>query len=734
MFAGIGRFAARRRGWVVTATVLYLLFAGIWGSGAFSTFGGGAGFDDPGSESAAANVILAGPLGRHATDVVVLVTSAERTVDDPAFAAAVAGSAARVPPSSVDRIDTFWTTGSPDLVSADRRSTYVGMQLAGASETENVALYRETVKDRMGVDGFEVRYGGLVPVNDQVNELAGRDILRAELISLPILLVLLVLIFRSVVAAALPLMLAAVVAVGSLGVLRVLGSFADISTFSINIVTLLGLGLSIDYALIVVNRFREELAAGRTVDDAVARTMATAGRTVAFSGVAIAVTLVGLVIFPSRFLVSMAYAIVAVALFAVLSSLVVLPALLRIAGHRIDALRVPLPRIAGTGGWYRVAHAVMRRPIAATVGITLALLAVATPMLGAQWGRPSDWVLPAGADARVVDDVLDAQFPRDPTATVTAVVRLPGPADASALVEFAARLDGVPGVDGAAVTGIEGNLARLTLGYAMDPQSTQAREMVAGVRAEAPPAGATVLFTNYPVSLADMLAMLGAGLPWLALYMAVVSGVVLFMAFGSVVVPVASLALNVVSAAATFGVIALIFQFGLLSDVLGFVPAGFMDANMPMLIFVIAFGLAIDYQVFTLSRIRERWLATGDHDESVAVGVQQSARIISSAAALFVVAVGGFVFGSVTFSIMIGVGLVTAVVIDATIVRGLLVPATMRLIGERIWWAPRPLAHWWARWGIPEEVSAGGPGGGGTSRPPTIVGSGRPVRRFPTAQ
>jgi RND superfamily putative drug exporter len=716
MFAALGRSAARRRWTVVVGTILFVALAGFWGAGAFGAFGGGAGFDDPNSESAEANEILAGPLGRYATDVVVMYTSPDSTVDDPAFEAAVTESASRVPASSYTRLETYWTTGSPDFVSADRRSTFLALQLSAPTEEENVVLYQQTIEDRLAVEGYEVRYGGLVPVNEQVNALTGQDLVRAEMVSIPILLVLLVIIFRSLVAAAIPLVVGTVVAVGSLAVLRVVGSFYPVSTFSINVVTLLGLGLAIDYGLLVVNRFREELAAGRTVDEAVERTMGSAGRTVTFSGVAIAVTLIGLVIFPSRFLLSMAFAIVSVVLFGVVAVLLLLPALLRFAGPRINSLRLPLPRFGRRdaetvpvqeGRWYRTAKAIMRRPVAVTVGLTLLLLAAGTPLLGAQWGRPSDWVLPAGTDSRVVDDMLDNDFVRDPTAVVTAVVQLPGPADSpqstAALEEFASRLDQVPGVDGAAITGTEGDLARLTLGYGMDPQSDEAAEMVAGIRSEAPPEGATVRFTNYPVSLADMLSMLGERLPWLALYISVISFLVLFMAFGSVLIPLQSLLLNVLSLSAAFGTIALIFQFGFLSDVLGFVPEGFMDANMPLLILVIIFGLAMDYQVFTLSRIRESWQATGDPVESVAVGIQQSARIISSAALLFVVVVGGFVLSNITFMMMMGVGLVIAVVVDATIVRGLLVPATMRLLGDRAWWAPAPLARWWQRWGVPES-------------------------------
>ncbi len=246
MFTRLGSLAIRRSAWVLIGTLIFVVFAGVWGSGAFRQFAGGARFDDPYSESARANAQLAGPLGRNVADVVVMYTSPDRTVDDPAIRAAVTEAAGRVPAQSVDWIETYWSAGSADYVSADRRSTIIAMELAATNEAENVRVYQQTVKDRLDVPGFEVRYGGLVPVNDQVNERTQQDLLLAEVVSIPILLLLLVIVFRSLVAASLPLIVGLVVAVGSLGVLRVVGMFTDLSTFAVNVVTLLGLGLSID--------------------------------------------------------------------------------------------------------------------------------------------------------------------------------------------------------------------------------------------------------------------------------------------------------------------------------------------------------------------------------------------------------------------------------------------------------------------------------------------------------
>lgn len=709
MFAAIGRFGARRRRWVFAGALLFVLLGGIWGSGAGGILGGGAGLDNPNGESAEANALLAGTLGRHVADVVVIYESAVMTVDDPRFRQAVEETVAKVPKADYAWLQTYWSTGSPDFVSKDRRKTYVTMQLPGAVEEEQVVVW-ERIRPLFDAPGLTEHYGGLTAIGHEFNQIANRDLSRAELISFPLLMILLLLVFRSVVAAALPLLIAVVVAVGSLGVLRVVGGFVDLSTAAMNVVVILGLGLATDYALLMVGRFREELAAGREVTDAVVRTTATAGRTVVVSGVTVAVTLAGLLVFPSRFLTSLAYSGASVVIFAVLSALFLLPALLAQVGRNIDRLRVPVPwgrgAVQGTR-WYRTAHAVMRRPLVATLGISAFLLALGTPLLGAVWSRPAEWSLPASTHSVTSTRMLAEEFAYDPTKVITTVVRMPGPADTpearAALEEFAGRLARVEGIDRAEVTGAAGDLARITLTYSMSPYGEEIRETVARLRAEAPPPGAEAMFTNRPASIVDMLDMLASGLPWMMLIIAVVTFVVLFLAFGSVTLPIKTVLTNLLSLSAAFGAIVLIFQYGRLSGPLGFEAPGFLDANMPLMIAAIAFGLAMDYEVFMLARIREHYLRTGDTVEAVAVGVQHTARIITAAALLLGVVVGAFVTISVTVLKMIGVGLVVALLVDATIVRGLLVPATMRLLGDRAWWSPAPLARWWRRYGLPEE-------------------------------
>jgi len=707
VIASIGRFAAAHRRWVIIGALLFTLVAGGWGTTVFGAITGGAGFDVPARQSSKADKVLAGPLGRQADDVVVLYRSADRPVTDPALAGPIQSAVAAVPRTDLDRVDTYWSTGNnPDFLSKDGHSTYVALQFKSSDDQERVKAL-QAIEEKFKVPGTEVRFGGITAMTEQVNGLTGKDIGRAEMLSVPLLLILLVFIFRSAVAASLPLAVGAVVALGSFAVLRVLTLFVDISSSVINVITILGLGLAIDYALFMVNRFREELAAGASVDLAVERTSATAGRTVAFSGLAVAISFASLTLFPSRFLSSMGYAAVSVVAFAVIGSLTLLPALLHLTGHRINSWRVPMPwdrrnaapRLEIEGRWYRTAKAVMRRPLLTTLAVVALLIGLGAPFLGVNWARPGDWVLPSSSDARVVTQQLGTDFKQDPTKTITAVVALPGPASGSTgpLGEYAARLDSVPGVTGATVTNTQDNLARITAHYSMDPMSRDARTMVDELRAATPPDGATAQFTGMPASRVDIVDMIGARVPWMALFVAVVSSLVLFLAFGSVTIPLKSVLLNLLSLSAAFGAIKLIFQDGHLHDLLGFTPIGAIDANFPVLIVAIAFGLAMDYEVFLLSRIKESYDRNNDPGESIALGLQRTGKIITSAALLLVVVVCGFLTSSIAFMQMIGVGLVIAIVVDATLVRAVLVPATMKLLGHRAWWAPAPLKRIWQR-------------------------------------
>ncbi|MGW6356690.1 MMPL family transporter [Streptomyces sp. NPDC055092] len=712
MFAAIGKFTARRRKWVVIAAVVFTLFAGVWGTGVFGSFTGGAGFDDPAGESVQADKVLDGPLGRESNDLIVLYESKDKGATVDSFGTAVRAALDDVPRAGIARLDSFWHPGTQSpgaYVSKNNQQTYATVQFTSDDDQKQVEAL-EKIKDDFAADGVTVRYGGVAAMTDQVNTLTGSDIARAEMLSVPILLILLVLIFRSAIAALLPLAVGSFVALGSFVVLRVLTMFTEISSTVINVITILGLGLAIDYALFLVNRFREELHAGADVDTAVERATATAGRTVAFSGIAVAISFAGLAFFPSRFLSSMGYAAVAVVAFAVVGSLTLLPALLRYTGHGIDKWRIPLGgrnralKPEKEGRWYRTAHAVMRKPLISSLAIVAVLVGLGAPLLGVNWARPGEWVLPSDADAKVVGKTLASDFESNPAQIMTSVVQgTTGPVDRAEVGVYAAELAKVDGVASATPTAFEGNDARITLRYTPDAMSDAAQSMVHDLRATAPPAGADTLLTGMPASRVDIVGMIGERLPWMALFVAVVSFFVLFLAFGSLLLPLKSVILNLLSLLAAFGAIKWIFQDGHLSGLLGFEPIGAVDANFPVLVVAIAFGLAMDYEVFLLSRVREEWEVSGDPVESVALGVQRTAKIITSAALLLVVVVGGFMASSILFMKMIGVGLVIAVLVDATVVRGLLVPATMALLGKWAWWAPAPLARWWSKYGFRES-------------------------------
>jgi uncharacterized membrane protein YdfJ with MMPL/SSD domain len=486
-----------------------------------------------------------------------------------------------------------------------------------------------------------------------------------------------------------------------------------VSVYSVNITTILGLGLGIDYGLFMVTRFREELHRQPTVEQAVARTVATAGRTVAVSGVTVAVALTSLMLFPEDFLRSMGYGGVATVAVDVLAALIVLPALLAVLGHRVNALRIRRsverpPQAESSGGWYRLARSVMRRPLVYVTVITIALLALGAPFLRISWGGTDARTLPAASTVRQVSETLDSQFPVNSTDPIEALITGPGASagGSAALASYLHRIDAIPGVTGTQVTGSKGDTIRVDVGYTPAPVSSAARHIVTQIRALAPPAGAAVLVGGTTAGLVDELASLGSVLPWMALLICVSTFVLLFLAFGSVVLPVKAIVMNALSLGATFGVVVWIFQWGHLSGLLGFTPTGSLDPTMPILMAAIIFGLSMDYEVFLLSRIRERYDQTGDNTVAVAAGLQRTGGVITSLALLLIIVVAAFSASGITFIKLLGVGMIVALLVDASVVRILLVPATMRLLGRANWWAPRPLRRLYARYGFKEDSPA----------------------------
>ncbi len=727
MFESWGRKVYRRRWLVLTLAGFAMVIAAFWGTGVFGVLQDSGGSNAPGSQSDRAAILATATFGRNSADVIVLYSSPKLTVVSPAFRSAVTGTLASLPHGYVQSLETYWSTGSPTLVSVSGRQTFAVIELVGGDYQARVASYN-AIKGRLSAPGLTTQVGGDIPGGLAINSRVNSDIRRAEAISLPILLIMLMVIFGSVVAASLPVTIGVIAILGSFSALRLLAQVTPVSSYSVNISTFLGLGLAIDYGLFMVGRFREESHRAESVEAALAATMATAGRTVAVSGVTVALALASLMFFPAVFLRSMGYGGVATAAVDMLAALTVLPALLAVLGPKVNALRVRgavgRPPVAETsGGWYRLATAVMRRPLV-FVAVTVAILLVlGAPFLHVAWGKSSLKVLPAGAEPRVVSEALSRDFPGQQGSPIEAVVQFPGQVAGSAdrgaqLAAYAGRLAKVPGIQAAQLTDVRGNVALLDLRYGADPMSPEARRIVHLVRAIAPPAGARAYIGGRSAELADTLTALAAVLPWMALAIATATFVLLFLAFGSVVLPVKAITMNVVSLSAAFGVVTWIFQDGHLSGLLGFTPLGTIEPTTPILMFAIIFGLSMDYEVFLLSRIRERYDVTQDNTAAVAGGLQRTGGVITSAALLLIIVVGTFSISGVTTIKLLGVGMIVALTVDATIVRVLLVPATMRLVGQANWWAPRFLRPLYARYG----VHAHGSPGMGRSREPDSPG------------
>jgi trehalose monomycolate/heme transporter len=713
MFEAWGRVLSRRRRLTLAITLLFVAFAGLWGTGVFGKLSSGDNFTPPASQSQHEANLADQVFGRNDADVVVLYHSATMTVADPAYRQAVTAALSSLPRADVAAVTTYWSSGSPRLVSTDRHSTYAVLQLTGADDaarhTTYNAIKNDLIPPSLAADGVTAKVGGNVAFEVAVNNEVTSDIAKAEGFSMPVLLILLLVIFGSLAAASLPVAIGGLAILGSFTVLRLLTMVTTVSLYAVNITTILGLGLAIDYGLFMVTRFREELHRQPTVEQAVARTVATAGRTVAVSGITVAVALTSLMLFPEDFLRSMGYGGVATVAVDVLAALIVLPALLAVLGHRVNALRIRRsvqrpPQDESSGAWYRLARSVMRRPLVYVTVITIALLALAAPFLRISWGGTDARTLPAASTVRQVSEALDSQFPVNSTDPIEALITGAGAsAGGPALASYLHRIDAIPGVTGAQVTGARGDTIRVDVGYTPAPVSSAARQIVTQIRALTPPPGTAVLVGGTTAGLVDELASLGSTLPWMALLVCLSTFVLLFLAFGSVVLPLKAIVMNVLSLGATFGVVVWIFQWGHLSGLLRFTPTGAIDPTMPILMLAIIFGLSMDYEVFLLSRIRERYDQTGDNTVAVAAGLQRTGGLITSLALLLIIVVGAFSASGIAFIKLMGVGMIVALLVDATVVRVLLVPATMRLLGRANWWAPRPLRRLYARYGIKEE-------------------------------
>jgi len=563
----------------------------------------------------------------------------------------------------------------------------------------------DRLRERLAGRG-DVALGGPVVAQQQTADQVSEDIARAELLALPLLFALSLVVFRGLVAALLPVAVALAAIAGALLVLRPVAELTTVSVFALNVVTALGLALAVDYALLVVTRFREELARGRTVEEALATTLATAGRTVLFSAATVVLALAGLLLFPQRYLVSMGLGGMAVTVTAAAASLLLLPALLAALGPRVDALAPrrlrhrPVADVAA-GRWYRLARAVGRRPVAVGATVALALALVALPVLDARFSGQDASPLPDGSSSRTVAGTVAAQFPAVSAEPI--VLAVEAPADARAAVAAVARqVAAVPGVRrvGEPVPAGDG-LWRLEALPAAPALSDAAQDTLARVRAL--PGELPLRATGETARFVDTQRGISERLPLVLGLLAVTTVAVLFRLTGSVAIPLLTLALNVLTVAATLGLLVVGFQDGRLEGLLGFTSPGGLDLGNTVLVAVMAFALSTDYGIFLLSRLKEVRDGGVAVQDVVPLGLQRTGRIITAAALLLAVAIGAFVTSEFIWVQQIGLGIALAVLLDATLVRGLLVPAALAALGERAWWAPRPLRRLHARFGLSEH-------------------------------
>lgn len=697
-----GALVVRRALAVLLVALGVTALAAIAGVGLEDKLSAG-GFDDPGTESARELALERETFGNRSIDAIVIFSSDDEEAASPAFQAEVQRTVAAIPQDSVVSVLTWYDVQDPAMVSKDGHATAVYVSLAGASQNDFIDSFDE-LRPAVERSALDTELAGPYAVYTDVNEETKSDLLRAELVSMPIVLILSLIIFRSVVAALMPLLVGLVAVLGARATIAGLNELVDVSIFAPNIITLLGLGLAIDYALFVVSRFREEIA--RDPDDtrgAVVRTMATAGRTVAFSALTVAAAMSSLLVFPQTFLKSIGYGGIAAVLIAMVAALTVLPAVLALLGTRIDALRIPfLQRSSaietGHGAWARLARAVMRRPVVVATAVVALLLAVASPFLGVKWGSVDYRVLPADTPSHQASERLNSEFgPERSTANV--LVR---GADEAGVASYQEALAGVDGVVDVRPVASEGDTTLLRAAWEGNSQTDHSQQMVRDLRAVDAPGGADALVGGLTADTVDLAGSVGDHLPLMGLIVVSVMLVLLFLAFGSVVLPLKAVLMNGFSITASFGVVTWIFSDGHLADLLGFTPQGFLDLTNPIVMLAVLFGLSMDYEVFLLSRVREQWDATGDNDLAVQTGVQKTGRIITSAALLLAVVIGAFSLSGVVFMKMLGLGMLVAILVDATVVRALLVPATMKLLGRWNWWAPAPLARWWERHGFRE--------------------------------
>ena len=669
-----------------------------------------AGFTDSASESERASVLLRDALGHNPNPAIVLVVrdpgGGPLAVRSPAVRREVDRLAA-----GMARVEHVGHVVNPlrdrregaALVARDGDSLVISGYLSAIDVQDAGGIASEGVEPLIEASSLDVAMGGFAPSFNETSDQAREDLIKAELIAFPLLALLLLFVFRGVVAAAIPLLLGVISIVGTMLVLRVMAGFADTSLFALNIATGLSLGLAVDYALLLVSRYREE--AGRSDDRRAAhrRTVETAGRTVVFSGLTVAAAMAALIVMPQRFLYSMAVAGTSVALLSALMAILVVPALLSLLGPRIDALSIRRgPAVSdASDGWYRLARGVMRRPVGVALASAALMLAASTPLLWTTLTGPSAEAVPPTVPSYDANQYVEAHYPRDVSEAVT--VAVDGRAGPAQLAAFGRRIEAVEGVvRGSPFSSASERIAYANYGLPGPALEGPSQDTVRQIRSLEPPPGTSVLVSGNTAGFIDQKESLIEHAPLVVAIVALTTMVLLFLLTGSILLPLKTLLMNTLTMGATLGILVLAFQEGVLNVPLDYTGPAAIEVTSLVFLFAVLFGLATDYAVLVMARIKERYDSGDSNEEAVAVGIARTGRVITAAAVAIAVVFLAFGVSSVFFIKQIAIGMAVGVLLDATVVRALLVPSLMRLLGEWNWWAPAPLRRLQQRLGLSE--------------------------------
>ena len=692
MFEKLGHTLVRRKKSVFAIYLIGILLAGAIGSGVFSRLESG-GYSDPNSDSYKAYEYLQ-DVFKVEDPSVVLVVEAPTAASDPSVFATVSKLETKIKAEAhVGKTLSFWSTGgAPSLLSKDGKAGFLFVY-SDKSEWGTIQELGKSIQAKYDgkFENLKVYASGTGVFAHAINSKISKDLALAESISIPLTFILLAFVFGGLVASAMPLVVGVSAILGSFLIMYLLTLFTGVSIFALNLITGLGLGLGIDYSLLIVNRFREELHAGKSVEDSIVNTVATAGKTVFYSGLTVVLTLMSLVMFPQMFLKSFGYAGVTVVTMAVLGALVALPALLAMLGNKIDNVVVRKSAIAPKedGRWADTARFVMRKPISVVVLSLIILTVLAAPIKNIVFSQVDSQVLPANNSAAIAARVIIERFPGQEGNPIEIIVPK-GAFMGTQINQYTTEISQLPGIIRIGDSQVAGDDVRVTAIHAMGPRTPEAEKLINDLRAIRAPEG--TLIGGVAADYADTQHGTAKTLPWALLWIAIGVMILLFVFTGSIILPIKAVLLNILSLAATLGAVTWIFIDGHLKWLVGdFTVTGSLDTGSVILIAVVTFGLSMDYEVFLLSRIKEEHESGKSNIESVATGLQRSARIITAAAGLLAIVFASFMLSGVTSIKMLGFGVAFAILLDASLVRALLVPALMRLFGERNWWAPKSL-------------------------------------------